>query len=66
MLTLDATAVAEALPYDQLIQALATAFGGSIEVPLRTLDESLASSYTSTFSADGRKLLGGGEMIEVY
>jgi len=35
LLTLDADAVAAALPYDQLIQALATAFGGSIEVPPR-------------------------------
>ena len=39
LLTLDANAVAEALPYDQLIQALATAFAGSIEVPLRTHHE---------------------------
>ena len=39
MLTLDATAVAEALPYDQLIDALATAFGGDFEVPLRAHHE---------------------------
>ncbi|TDJ37768.1 MAG: ornithine cyclodeaminase family protein [Gammaproteobacteria bacterium] len=41
MLTLDATAVAEALPYDQLIDALATAFGGEFEVPLRAHHEVL-------------------------
>lgn len=35
MLTLDAKQVAAALPYDQLIDALACAFGGDYEVPLR-------------------------------
>jgi ornithine cyclodeaminase len=35
LLTLDATAVAEALPYDQLINALADAFGSEFEEPLR-------------------------------
>ncbi len=39
MLTLDATAVAEALPYDQLISALANAFGGEFEVPIRAHHE---------------------------
>ena len=39
MLTLDANAVAEALPYDQLIDALATAFGGEFEVPPRASHE---------------------------
>ncbi len=39
MLTLDATAVAEALPYDQLISALANAFGGEFEVPIRARHE---------------------------
>ena len=39
LLTLDATAVAEALPYDQLINALAIAFGGEFEVPPRAHHE---------------------------
>lgn len=39
MLTLDATAVAEALPYDQLIKKLAIAFGSEFEVPLRAHHE---------------------------
>jgi len=39
LLTLDATAVARALPYDQLIEALALAFGGDIDVPLRAHHE---------------------------
>ncbi len=39
MLTLDATAVAEALPYDQLINELAIAFAGDYEVPLRAHHE---------------------------
>ena len=41
MLTLDANQVAAALPYDQLIDALANAFGGNSEVPLRTHHEVL-------------------------
>ncbi len=39
MLTLDAKQVAEALPYDQLIKALAIAFGSDYEVPLRVHHE---------------------------
>jgi ornithine cyclodeaminase len=39
LLALDAKQVAAALPYDQLIDALAIAFGGDIEVPLRTHHE---------------------------
>ena len=35
LLTLDANAVAEALPYDQLIKTLTVAFGSDIEVPQR-------------------------------
>ena len=35
MQILDAQTVAEALPYDQLIDALRVAFAGSVEVPLR-------------------------------
>lgn len=35
MLALDAEQVAAALPYEQLIEALATAFGGEFEAPLR-------------------------------
>ncbi len=35
LLTLDAAAVAEGLPYDQLINTLAIAFGSEFEVPLR-------------------------------
>ena len=41
MLTLDAKQVAAALPYDQLIDALATAFGGDFEVPPRAHHEVL-------------------------
>jgi ornithine cyclodeaminase len=36
LLVLNANEVAEALPYDQLINALATAFGSDFEVPHRT------------------------------
>ena len=36
MLTLDAAEVAEALPYDQLMNALGTAFANDYTVPLRT------------------------------
>ena len=39
MLVLSANEVAEALPYDQLINALATAFGGDYEVPPRAHHE---------------------------
>jgi ornithine cyclodeaminase len=39
LLTLDATAVAEALPYDQLINELATAFADDYVVPLRAHHE---------------------------
>jgi ornithine cyclodeaminase/alanine dehydrogenase-like protein (mu-crystallin family) len=39
MLTLDANEVAAALPYDLLIEALATAFAGDYEVPLRAHHE---------------------------
>lgn len=39
MLTLDAKQVAEALPYDQLIEALAIAFRSDYEVPLRVHHE---------------------------
>ena len=39
MLVLNANEVAEALPYDQLINALATAFGDDYEVPLRAHHE---------------------------
>lgn len=39
LLTLDSKQVADALPYDQLIDALAIAFGSDIEVPLRTHHE---------------------------
>jgi ornithine cyclodeaminase len=39
LLALDAKAVADALPYDQLIEALAIAFGEDIEVPLRAHHE---------------------------
>ena len=39
MLTLDAKQVADALPYDQLIEALAIAFGSDYEVPLRVHHE---------------------------
>jgi ornithine cyclodeaminase len=39
LLALDAKQVAAALPYDQLIDALAIAFGGDVEVPLRTHHE---------------------------
>jgi ornithine cyclodeaminase len=39
LLTLDAAAVAAALPYDQLIKALAIAFGSEFEVPLRAHHE---------------------------
>jgi ornithine cyclodeaminase len=35
LLVLNANEVAEALPYDQLINALATAFGSDFEVPHR-------------------------------
>ena len=35
MLALDAEQVAAALPYEQLIEALAIAFGGEFEAPLR-------------------------------
>ena len=41
MLTLDANQVAAALPYGQLIDALANAFGGNSEVPLRAHHEVL-------------------------
>jgi ornithine cyclodeaminase len=41
MLTLDANQVAAALPYDQLIDALANAFGNDSEVPLRAHHEVL-------------------------
>jgi ornithine cyclodeaminase len=39
LLTLDARQVAEALPYDRLIEALAIAFGSDHEVPLRVHHE---------------------------
>ncbi len=39
LLTLDANAVAEALPYDQLIEALAIAFASDIDVPHRAHHE---------------------------
>lgn len=39
MLTLDARQVAASLPFEQLIEALATAFAGDYEVPLRTHHE---------------------------
>lgn len=39
MLTLSANEVAAALPYDQLINALATAFAGDYDIPLRTHHE---------------------------
>jgi len=39
LLTLDANAVAKALPYDQLISTLEIAFGRDIEVPLRAHHE---------------------------
>ncbi len=39
LLTLDANAVAEALPYDQLIKTLAIAFGSDIDVPHRAHHE---------------------------
>jgi ornithine cyclodeaminase len=39
MLTLDADEVAQALPYDQLIEALASAFREDFEVPLRAHHE---------------------------
>ena len=39
MLTLDAGAVAEALPYDQLIDALRDAFRAEVDVPLRAHHE---------------------------
>ena len=39
LLVLNANEVAEALPYDQLITELATAFAGDYEVPLRVHHE---------------------------
>ncbi len=39
LLTLDARQVAEALPYERLIDALSRAFGGEFEVPLRSHHE---------------------------
>jgi len=46
MITLDAKAVADALPYDALIAALAKAFGSDIEVPQRTHHEVLVPGGT--------------------
>ena len=47
LLTLDAAAVAEALPYDQLIKTLAIAFGSKFEVPLRAHHEVVPPDGTS-------------------